>query len=161
WLTNQLANARSKDLPVVVFAARPLNVNDLGAADDADAVAAQLAAAGVLAVFTTSGGSGSSFAAQQDQLVQVPADAPPAAPHIPEYEGATLSYQQPKNNGVLWYDVSVDIATKTLSVDAIPVISSLALEPLDGLSVARSSTLSFQAIGRRPTGTIASTPTDP
>ena len=80
---------------------------------------------------------------------------------MPEYEGATLTYQQPKNNGVLWYDVSVNTSADKLSVQAIPVISSLALEPLNGLSVARSSTLSFQAIARRPTGTIATTPADP
>jgi hypothetical protein len=161
WLSGELAQAHSNGLPVVVFAARPLNVNDLGAADDADAVAAQLAAAGVLGVFTTSGGDGSAFATQQDQLVQVPADAAPGAPQIPEYEGATLTYQQPKNNGVLWYDVSVDTAAGKLIVNAIPVISSLALEPLNGLTAARSSTLSFQGIGRRPPGTIATTPADP
>jgi hypothetical protein len=145
---------------VVVFAARPLNINDQGAADDGDAVSAQLAAAGVLGVFTTSGGEGSSFATQQDQVAQVPVDAPAGAPQIPEYEGATLTYQQPKNNGVLWYDVSVDTAARNLTVDAVPVISSLALEPLNGLTVARSSTLSFQGIGRRPSATIATTPTD-
>jgi hypothetical protein len=93
---------------------------------------------------------------------QIPANvdpnADPNALQIPEYEGATLTYQQPQNNGVLWYDVSVDTAARTLDVQAIPVVSSLALEPLKGLSVARSSTLSFKAIGRRPAGTTATTP---
>jgi hypothetical protein len=159
-LAGQLAQAQSVGESVVVFAARPLNINDVGAADDADAVAAQLAAAGVLGVFTTSGGEGSAFATQQDQVARVPADAGAGAPQIPEYEGATLTYQQPKNNGVLWYDVSVDTSARNLTVNAVPVISSLALEPLDGLSVARSSTLSFQGTGRRPTATIATTPTD-
>ena len=161
WLAGELAQAQSIGEPIVVFAARPLNINDVGAADDADAVAAQLAAAGVLAVFTTSGGAGSSFATQQDQVAQVPADAGAGAPQIPEYEGATLTYQQPKNNGVLWYDVSVDTAARNLTVNAVPVIASLALEPLDGLTAARSSTLSFQGIGRRPPATIATTPSDP
>ena len=161
WLSGQLAQAQSEGVPVVVFAAEPLNVNDLGAANDADAVASQLAAAGVLAVFTTSGGAGLSFATQQDQVAEVPADAPIGAPQVPEYEGATLTYQQPKNNGVLWYDVSVNTSTNKVSVQGIPVISSLAMEPLDGLSVARSSTLQFQAIARRPTATIATTPADP
>lgn len=156
WLSNELTAAQAAGLPVVVFAAEPLNTGT-----NADAVAAQLAAAGVLAVFTTSGGAAGSRQAQQDQVAHVPADAAPGAPQIPEYEGATLTYQQPNNNGVLWYDVSVDTAARKVTVKAIPVISSLALEPLDGLSVARSSTLSFQAIGRRPPGTIATTPEDP
>jgi hypothetical protein len=160
WLGSELSQAQGLGLPVVVFAAKPLNVSDIGAATDADSVAAQLAAAGVLAVFTESGG-GNGSATQADQVAQVPADAAPGAPQIPEYEGATLTYQQPANNGVLWYDVSVDTAARALSVKAIPVVSSLALEPLGGLSVARSSTLSFQAIARRPQGTIATTPLDP
>jgi hypothetical protein len=46
----------------------------------------------------------------------------------------------------------------TVSVQAIPVVSSLALEPLSGLNAKRSSTLQFQAIGRRPPSTIATTP---
>lgn len=161
WLTSQLAQAQAVGRPIVVFAAEPLNVEDVGAASDADEVASQLAAAGVLAVFTTAGGEGLSFATQQDQVAEVPADAAPGAPQVPEYEGATLTYQQPKNDGVLWYDVSVDAATDKVSVQAIPVISSLALEPLDGLSAARSSTLQFQAIARRPAATIATTPADP
>ncbi|MBV9607020.1 MAG: hypothetical protein JO027_18045 [Solirubrobacterales bacterium] len=161
WLTAQLSQAQSEGVPVVVFAAEPLNVNDVGAADDADAVAAQLAAAGVLGVFTTSGGGTNAWQNQQDQVVQVPADAPIGAAQVPEYEGATLTYQQPKNNGVLWYDVSVDTTTDKLTVNAVPVISSLALEPKDGLSVARSRTLRFVAIARRPSGTIATTPVDP
>jgi hypothetical protein len=71
-----------------------------------------------------------------------------------------MTYQQPQNNGVTWYDVSVDTTTGKLTVNAVPVISSLALEPLNGLTAARSSTLSFKAIGRRPLGTIATTPAD-
>jgi hypothetical protein len=164
WLTSQLAQAQAAALPVVVFAAEPLNIQDAGSASDADAVAAQLANAGVLAVFTTSGaglGATGAWPVLQDQVVQVPADASPGAPQIPEYEGAALGYQQEKNNGVLWYDVSVDTSARTVSVKAIPVISSLALDPLDGLIAARSSTLQFQAIGRRPPATIASTPLDP
>ncbi|HUA47170.1 MAG TPA: hypothetical protein VMA77_18185, partial [Solirubrobacteraceae bacterium] len=161
WLSGELAQAQAAGLPVVVFAAEPLNINDPGAASDADAVAAQLAAAGVLAVFTTSGGEINTWQTQQDQVAQVPADAPPGAPQVPEYEGATLTYQQPGNNGVLWYDASVNTATRTVSVSAVPVISDLALEADDGLSVQRSSTLSFQAIARRPSATIATGPLDP
>ncbi|MBV9919485.1 MAG: hypothetical protein JOY78_01325, partial [Pseudonocardia sp.] len=161
WLYDELSQAQSEGVPVVVFAAEPLNVNDVGAAGDADAVAAELASAGVLAVFTTSGGGTNAWQNQQDQVVQVPADAAIGAPQIPEYEGATLTYQQPKNNGVLWYDVSVDTTSNKVTVDKVPVVSSLALEPLDGLTAPRSSTLQFQGIARRPTATIATTPIDP
>jgi hypothetical protein len=160
WLTATLAQAQATSTPAVVFAAVPLNDNDLGAADDSDAVAAQLAAAGVLAVFTTSGGANSDWETQTDQVAEIPTNPAPGTAQIPEYEGATLTYQQSQNNGVLWYDVSVDTSTGQLTVDGIPVVSSLALEPLDGLTAARSSTLSFQAIGRRPAGTIATTPAD-
>ncbi len=161
WLANQLSQAQSEGVPIVVFAAEPLNDNDQGAASDGDAVAAQLAAAGVLAVFTTSGGVPTDYQSQPDQVVEVPANAAPGAPQIPEYEGATLTYQQNQNNGVLWYDVSVNTASDTVSVQGIPVISSLAIDPIDGLIAARSATLSFQAIGRRPASTIATTPFDP
>jgi len=40
-------------------------------------------------------------------------------------------------------------------VSAVPVIDSLSLKALDGLSVARSLTLQFEAVGRRPAGTLA------
>jgi hypothetical protein len=161
WLTAQLAAAKAAGTPVVVVAARPLSQVDAGAATDGNAVAAQLAAAGVLGVFTTSGGASGSWAHQPDREVEVPANAAAGAAQVPEYEGAALTYQQPENNGVLWYDVSINTASHTLSVDAIPVIASLALDPIDGLTAHRSSTLDFQAIGRRPAATIATTPTNP
>jgi len=160
WLSGQLAAARTAGVPVVAVTAQPLD-GDLpgsssqsGSATDANSVASMLANAGVLAVFTTS-------ATESDQTHMIPYQNPnrpvTGAPQIPEYEGAALGYQQTQNNGVLWYFVSVDTATGTLTVQGIPVVSSLALEPLDGLSVARSSTLSFRAVGRRPAGTLAAT----
>ena len=158
WLSGQLADAQNAGTPMVVIAAEPLNSNAPFHASDGDAVAAQLAAAGVLGVFTASGGN--SAASEPNVVGQIPANADPSAPQIPEYEGATMTYQQPQNNGVTWYDASVNTTSGKLAVNAIPVISSLALEPLNGLSVARSSTLSFKAIGRRPAATIASTPAD-
>jgi hypothetical protein len=117
----------------------------------------------VLAVFTTAGGTtpDGTSSSQHDQVAEIPADAPEGAPQIPEYDGATMTYQQPSNNGVMWYDVSVKTQTDAVTVNAIPVISSLALEPLDGLTAARSSTIQFEAIGRRPEATIATTPGDP
>jgi hypothetical protein len=144
WLDAQLAAARSANLPIVVFTARPLDGSTLGAAADGAAVAAELAAAGVLAVFTS----------DQDQIDrEVTIQA--GGSNLDEYQGATLGYQQASNNGVLWYFASIDTATRHVSVQAVPVVGSLALEPLAGLTVQRSSTLSFQAIGRRPPGTLA------
>src|SRR5262249_27410144 len=83
---------------------------------------------------------------------------PTKFPQITEYEGASLGYQQSQNNGVLWDDVTVDTSARTVSVNAIPVIDSLSIEPLDGVTVKRSSTLRFQGVGRRPVGSLATTP---
>src|SRR5262249_37094569 len=90
----------------------------------------------------------------------VPEQPSPGVPQIPEFEGATLGYQQSANNGVVWYDVSVDTRAKTVAVDAVPVIDSLSLKPLQGLEVFRSFTLQFAAIGRRPVASLATTPTN-
>lgn len=160
WLDNELTAAQSESVPVVVFASEPLDSFDLGAASDADAVAADLAGAGVLAVFTTAGGTtpDGTSSTQTDQVTQIPANAAAGAPQIPEYEGATMTYQQPKNNGVIWYEVSVNTQTGSVSVQGVPVIGSLALEPVDGLTVNRSSTLQFNAVGRRQPSTIAQAP---
>ena len=152
WLDSQLSAAQAPGAPpVVVVCAEPLDSSLSGAASDADTVAAKLANAGVLAVFTTS-------PSQSDQTHLVPYQDPSVpstgAPQIPEYEGAALGYQQTQNNGVLWYFVSVDTVARKVTVQGIPVVQSLALEPLGGLSVARSSTLSFRAVGRRPAGTL-------
>lgn len=155
WLQGQLAQSAGAGTLTVVIAARPLNQADNGAATDGDAVAAMLANAGVIGAFTASGASGPN---QPDQVAEVPTDASPGQARIPEYEGATMTYQQSRNDGVLWYDVSVDTSSRALTVQAVPVISSLALEPLKGLTVTRSQTLPFQAIARRPAGTLATTP---
>jgi hypothetical protein len=157
WLDERLADAQAAGLPVVVVAARPLRGSVYGGASDADGLAAKLTGAGVLGVFTT---SGSVWTSQVNRRAMIPENADPGAAQIPEYEGATLGYQQPQNNGVLWYSVSVDTAARTLDVKAIPVVDSLAIKPLAGLTVARSSTLSFEAVGRRPAGSLATPPND-
>src|SRR5262249_45615580 len=144
WLGRQLAEARGQGLDVVVIASLPLRGSDAQ-----NAVARMLADAGVLAVFTTN-------PSQLNEVHMVPDDRSGA--QIPEYEGASLSYQQTANNGVVWYDVSVDTVSHQVHVDAIPLIDSLSLKPLEGLDVARSFTLEFQAIARRPIGSLATTP---
>ncbi len=143
WLEEQLAAARGRGLPVVVIAATPLQ-----SVKEGESVAALLASSGVLAVFTTS-------ERRLDERHLVPENPGPGAPQIPEYEGASLGYQKPQNNGVKWYFVSADTHAREVHVSAVPVIQSLALKPLDGLSVARSLTLQFEAIARRPPGTLA------
>jgi hypothetical protein len=156
WLKNQLSQAQG--MPVVVVTSRPLydqggpGVPTQGEpAGDGSEVASLLAQSGVLAVFTTSG------LAQRDEHHMVPQEAGPGVPQIPEYEGAALGYQQEPNNGVLWYMISVDPQAREVHVSAIPVIDSLALKPVDGLSAARSLTLRFEAVGRRPPGSLATT----
>jgi hypothetical protein len=151
WLEAQLAAANAADLPVVVVTALPLGpTGQAGIAEDGPAVATLLINAGVLAVFTTNMN-------QLNQQYALP--DPTTFPQIPEYEGASLGYQQSQNNGVLWDDVTVDTSARTVSVSAIPVIDSLSIKPLDGVTVKRSSTLRFQGIGRRPVGSLATTPT--
>jgi hypothetical protein len=152
WLRSVLADATGKGIPVVAIAALPLRGAGPGNAEDGAAVATLLAQSGVLAVFTTNG------LTQLDEKHLVPEQPAAGVPQIPEYEGATLGYQQPANNGVLWYDVSVDTKAKSVSVDAVPVIDSLSLKPLQGLDVVRSFTLQFAAIGRRPISSLATTP---
>jgi len=107
-------------------------------------------------VFTTNGTAGTGAEASElDQHYLVPEHPESGAHRIPEYEGASLGYQQPKNNGVMWYFVSIDTRARSAQVAAVPVIDSLSLKALDGLSVARSLTLQFEAIGRRPAGSLA------
>ncbi|HKD93343.1 MAG TPA: Ig-like domain-containing protein, partial [Gaiellaceae bacterium] len=150
WLQTQLAAASSASLPVVVVTSLPLGpAGQPGIASDGASVTSLLLNAGVLAVFTTN-------PSQLDQQFAIP--DPTKFPQIPEYEGASLGYQQSGNNGVLWDEVDVDTNAKTVTVSGIPVIDSLSIKPLNGLTVARSSTLQFQGIGRRPVGSLATTP---
>jgi photosystem II stability/assembly factor-like uncharacterized protein len=150
WLEQQLAEANG--MPVVAIAAEPLRENGTGVASDGSSVAALLARSGVLALFTANGLS------QLDEHHLIPEDAPSGAAQIPEYEGAALGYQEPGNNGVMWYFVSVNTQARQVNVEAVPVVGSLSVKPLDGLTVARSLTLQFESIGRRPAGTLATTP---
>jgi len=168
WLERQLQNAEGENVPVVVVTAHPLrNLNRGGETEDEE-LAALLAHAGVregheatvLAVFTTDGslpGNSASEVHELDEHHLIPEDAGPEEPKISEYEGATLGYQQTKNNGVMWYFASIDTnpGARSVQVAAVPVIESLSLKAIDGLSVARSRTLEFEAVGRRPAGTLA------
>ncbi len=149
WLEEQLQDAQEEELHVVVFAAKPLNEPAPAGqgAEDGESVATLLANAGVLAVFTTN-------PSQLDRHFLVPENAN-GGPQIPEYEGASLGYQQAQNNGVMWYFVSVATWTAAVKVSAVPVIDSLALKPEGGLTVPRSLTLQFEAVARRPAGTLA------
>jgi photosystem II stability/assembly factor-like uncharacterized protein len=143
WLEEQLTAAHQSGLATLVVAATPLQ-----SLKEGESLAALLASSGVMAVFTTS-------ERRLDEHRLIPEHPSPGAPQIPEYEGASLGYQKPQNNGVKWYFVSADTKAREVHVTAVPVIESLALRPLEGLSVARSLTLQFEAIARRPPGTLA------
>jgi len=163
WLEQQLASAAGAGLPVVVVAARPLRALHSANGEDGEEVASLLASSGVIAVFTTNGSSGPGNAAEIHELNQrrlVPENPAPGVPQIPEYEGASLGYQQTENNGVVWYYASVNTQAREVQVTAVPVIDSLSLKAVDGLTVERSQTLQFEAIGRRPAGTLASKATE-
>jgi hypothetical protein len=153
WVREQL----EEQVPTVVITALRLHsLPVLGSwdgtekafADDGEGLATLLAEKGVLAVFTTN-------PSRLNEHYMVPENASPGAPQIPEYEGASLGYQQSANNAVAWYFVSVNTGAREVHVSAVPVLSSLALKPVDGLSVPRSGTLRFQAVGRRAPGTLA------
>jgi hypothetical protein len=152
WLEAQLGQAEREEqafaqhVPIIVIASQPLRPG-IGASDG-ESVASLLARRGVAAVFTAS-------PAQRDERHEVPENPRSGEGQIPEYEGASMSYQQPGNNGVLWYLASVNTQTGQVQVNGVPVINSLALKPLNGLHVARSSTLQFEAIARRPPGSLA------
>jgi photosystem II stability/assembly factor-like uncharacterized protein len=152
WLRATLVDAVEKSLPTVVIAPRALRP---GGAEDGDQVAAMLAGLGVRAVFTP---HAANFPAPQlNERRMIPAGAVSGEPQIPQYEGASMGYQETANNGVLWYSVAVDTNLGQVQVQAIPVVESLALRPLLGLTVDRSSTLAFDAVGRRPVGTLPET----
>jgi photosystem II stability/assembly factor-like uncharacterized protein len=168
WLERQLQNAEGENVPVVVVTAHPLRNLNRGDESEDEELAALLAHAGlregheatVVAVFTTDGARPGNSAGEVHELNEhhlIPEDAGPEEPQIPEYEGATLGYQQTKNNGVMWYFASIDTSpgARSVQVAAVPVIESLSLKAVDGLSVARSRTLEFEAVGRRPAGTLA------
>lgn len=149
WLDQQLAAAAG--IPTIVVAAQALSDPST---TDGEAIAAKLVQAGVLAVFT--GPSGTVPAGSSPNRVDQVPDG--AAQTIPEYEGASLGYQQTQDNGVVWYDASVDTTNDSVSVSAVPLVQSLALQALRGNEVQRGLTLQYQAIGRRAAGTIAYTP---
>jgi hypothetical protein len=123
-------------LPVVIVLGRALS----SSSPQDEQLADLLAGAGVLAVFA-GGERNQRTTLSEGRLVQ--------------FTGASLGYQSSQNNGVVWYSVSVDTDARRVDVKAIPVVGSLALKPLLGLTAARSSTLAFEAIGRRPPGSLA------
>lgn len=153
WLRERLAEARARSLPVIVTAGQPLSATRDGAE-----LTQLLVDSGVAAVFTASLPE-----ANVNERRLIPENVPEGTPQIPAYEGGALGYQQTANNGVVWYHVTVDTAAvpAQVRVDAIPVIDSLALKPLRGLAVARSATLQFEAIARRPKSSLETTPANP
>ena len=152
WLEQQLQAAQLAHLPVVVVTAIPLLSQT-----DPEGIASLLASSGVVAVFTTDGTLPASRASELHELDErhlIPEHPAPGESQIPEYEGASLGYQQSENNGVMWYFVSIntDTSTPEAQVSAIPVVESLSLKAIDGLSVARSLTLQVRSDRPAPGG---------
>jgi hypothetical protein len=159
WLEAELNQAQSNGVHVVVMAATPLQ-ETVEEPEPTPTLELLLAEKNVLAVFTGS-------PKRIDQQFLLPKKTPLGVAQVLEYEGASLGYQKPQNDGVKWYFVSVNTQgseTRGLvpvevqgevRVQAIPVIASLALRPLDGHSVPRSLTLRFEALARRPAGSLA------
>jgi hypothetical protein len=148
WLDRQLEDVRATARPTIVVLGQPLNTATNSSQLD---LALRLVDAGVLAVVV---------AGDTNDNRPWPPEVRPEL-RIPLIAGATLGYQQTRNNGVVWYAIAVDVVNRTVSVESRPIIDSLALKPLIGLTVARSQTLAFEAVGRRPTGTLATTPNEP
>jgi photosystem II stability/assembly factor-like uncharacterized protein len=164
WLERQLEGAEAEGLPVVVVSGSPLRRT---AAHQLESVAELLTEARwngeVLAVFSPDGSVPRPFVPgelhEYDERRLIP-EARVEGTQIPEYEGATLGYEQSANNGVTWYLAAVNVQTRTVTVSAVPVIESLTLKAVDGLSVTRSKTLQFEAIARRPASTLATKATE-
>jgi hypothetical protein len=148
WMQERVSEARARGLPVIVVAYRSLAEGSDGAASDGSSVADYLAGAGVSAVLVAGEGG--------NVQTPVPVAPAPGAPQVVQFQGARLSYQS-TGSYVAWYRVSVDTATSQVAIDAVPPVESLAVKPLAGLTVARSQTLEFQAIARRPRGSLAVT----
>ena len=157
WLQQQLSDAQEAGLPVVVVTSRPLRNLHTANGEDGEAVASLLASSGVLAgVHHQWRVPGQRLRSPRTRPALPRSRRPrPGRTQIPEYEGASLGYQQTKNNGVMWYFASINTQAREVHVAAVPVIESLSLKAVDGLSVARSLTLQFEAVGRRPAGTLA------
>ena len=161
WLIGQLeANANSPSpLSVVVVSGTPLRASNAGSNEAVAELLTEPRWNGeVVAVFSPDGTGTRPFHDGEDHElneVRLVPEQRVEGPQIPEYEGATLGYQQSANNGVDWYLASIDTQTRSVSVSAIPVIASLDLKPVDGLTSQRSKTLQFEAIARRPPSTLA------
>ena len=179
WLESQLYGAGAEGLPVVVVSATPLRNNTTGA--NLEWVAELLTEprwnGEVLATFSTDGSvprpTNPGEQHEYNERHMIPAERAKReeeeqeqkgeheeSPTIPEYEGATLGYQQSANNGVEWYLASVDTVARTVKVSAVPVIESLALKAVDGLVGSRGKSLQFEAVARRPPATLATKATE-
>jgi photosystem II stability/assembly factor-like uncharacterized protein len=164
WLERQLEGAGGEGLPVVVVAASPLRKN-LNREPIAELITEPRWNGEVLAVFSTDGSLPRPAKAGElhelNEVHLIPQERPEGSgQRIPDYEGATLGYQQSENDGVAWYLASINTQARTVGLQAVPVIESLDLKPVDGLNVARSHTLQFEAIARRPPSTLATKATE-
>ena len=163
WLASVLADARAKDIPVVVMGNRSLNPNftpRLNVAGDGTQVAQALVDGGASAYLFDR--------PEENRSMRIPAGA---ATTIPSFGTGTLGYRSPisgavgletpdalfGDSGVLLLEVDVsrrDSGTNRapVGVRLIPIIEDLSLEATDGTLLRRSRPALFRGLGRRPRG---------
>jgi hypothetical protein len=161
WLGQMLADARARGIPAIVVGSRELNPNlppALNVASDASEEAQIMVAGGASAYVYER--------PEESRTSQIPSGG---AVTIPEYGTGALGYRSPISDsftpgqpdalfGTTGYLlVSVNVAARNpatnvalTSARLIPIVQSLALDPVDGTLLRRSAPALFQGLGRRP-----------
>lgn len=150
WLTQVLADAKARRLPVVVVGSRSLNARDTGAASDAAAVAAILRDGGASAyVFDGAG---------EQRRTSIPANSTVT---LPSFSSGTLGYRTLNDvegrgiPGLLLLELEIAARNATtnrapVGVRLVPVLDDLAIDAVDGRLLNRSQPALFEGLGRRP-----------
>jgi hypothetical protein len=150
WLTQVLADAKTRRIPAVVVGSRSLNARDAGAATDAAAVGAILRDGGASAyVFDGNG---------EQRRTSIPANS---SVTVPAFASGTLGYREINDvegrrvPGLLLLELDVSARNATTNrapaiVRLLPVIDDLAIDAVDGRLLNRSQPALFEGLGRRP-----------
>jgi hypothetical protein len=156
WLTSAVADARSRQLPIVVVTHRPLvaglDEEKAAAEDDATFSGPLLTADAVLA----------GHQARTQMLEQVAGRGIPVV--VAGALGSLADRPLPEQGGYpAWFLVTVDAGgaigpVGRVRARPVPVLESVALTAPDGRAVDQGGTLRFGAVGRQPdTGTAGET----
>jgi hypothetical protein len=161
WLEAVLADARAKDIPVVVMGNRSLNTSfspKLNVASDGDQVARALVDGGASAYLFDR--------PEENRTMRIPSAA---ADTIPSFGTGTLGYRSQISGAVgmqtadaLFGDSGIMLLeigdpapggnVAPVGVRLIPLIEDLSLEATDGTLLRRSRPALFRGLGRRPRG---------